>query len=139
MKTKEYSKFIIKLNYEWLASMVNRDGFTFDCKDFNDKVILETMNFNKGTKVSLKLLGSILSNIQYSLQLIYFDKEDYPCRAEIIFTENDVCFEGGDGFEDDKTWAEVKPIRYLIIQDAKETIKYYKEYFTRIYDRSRTV
>lgn len=139
MKTKEYSRFIIKLNYEWLASMVNLDGFTFDYKNFNDKVILEAMNIHKGTKTSLKLLGSILSNIEHSLQLVYFDKEDYPCKAEIIFEENDVCFEGEDGTEDYETWSEVKPIRYLIIQEAKETIKYYKEYFTRIYDRSRTV
>lgn len=139
MKTKEYSRFIIKLNYEWLALMVNLDEFTFDYENFNDKVILEAMNLHKGTKTSLKLLGSILSNIEHSLQLVYFDKEDYPCKAGINFKENDVCFEGEDGFGDDETFAEVKPIKHLIIQEAKETIKYYKEYFTRIYDRSRTV
>lgn len=139
MKRQDYSNIIVNLNYSYLADMINLDNFKFDRDNFNDVEILNAFNYYKNTKTALRLLGSILKNIEYSLELTYFDKTNYPCKSNIIYNECGCCFEGKDGFEDEELFEEVKPLMNIIMKEAKEAIKYYKEYFIRIYDRSRTV
>lgn len=134
--------FVVKLNYQWLADMVNLNKkFAFDRDKFGDKKLLEVFNYYKGTREALSLLGSIIDNIENSLEITLFDGEDnYPLTGEIIYRAND-CEISGDGDEEDDARAveAIHKIRPLIMKEAKDTIKYYKEYFTRLYDRSRTV
>lgn len=134
--------FIVKLNYQYLADMISLNkSFIFNKDKFSDKEILETFNYYKGTKLAISFLGSILENIEYSLEItLFYGEDNYPLKGEIIYSEND-CEMRGDGDEEDNARATetIHKIRPLIMKEAKDIIKYYKEYFTRLYDRSRTV
>lgn len=142
MKTEEYSKFIVKLNYQWLARQINKDKiYNFDIEDFTDQALLKAFCYYKGTKHAINLLGSVLKNIENSLEIIIFDGDDnYPLKGDILYRENDCCIYGDGGNENDeeRIIEYTQKIRPLFIKESKDTIKYYKEYFLRIYDRSRT-
>ena len=141
MEKNANPQFIVKLNYQSLADMVSLDHiYNFDRENFNEKEILRVFNYYKGTRQAIELLGSILKNIEYSLELTMFiDDNNYPMKAEIFYQENDCEFINDDGYDINYLIEQNNKIRPLYIKEAKDTIKYYKEYFTRLYDRSRTV
>lgn len=140
MKTTDNKNFIITLNYQWLADMINLDNiYKFDSEKFNDKKLLEVFYYYKDTKEALSLLGSVLNNIENALELtIYITEDHYPINAEIIYKANGWEVIEDDGYGRDFLDEEINNIRISFMKEAKDLIKYYKEYFLRIYDRSRT-
>lgn len=140
MKMNETPNFIVKLNYQWLANMISLEHFEFDREKFNDQEIIKAFHYFKGTKKAIELLGSILQHIEHSLEVtIFLEDNNCPMKAEIMYSENDCEFMYDDGYDLDYLTEQSQKIRPLYMKEAKDTIKYYKEYFTRLYDRSRTV
>ena len=138
MEKQANPQFIVKLNYQLLADLVNLEHiYRFD--KFDEKELLKAFHYYKGTRNAIELLGSILKNIKNSLELIIFLDNNYPIKADIDYDENDCEFINNGNYDKTFLIEQSQKIKPLYIKEAKDTIKYYKEYFTRLYDRSRTV
>ena len=129
MSNKTYNSIFVQLDYNVLALNVNKDGFTFDSLEFNDDMLLDAFIINKGHK-ALKILGSILKNIEKSLNVVYVDKKN-TIHVGFFSSYYEVEL-------DDFAYDEIKSLKNVIIKEKNEIIRYYKEYFLRLYDRSRT-
>lgn len=129
--------FIIELNYKYLHQYI---GGLLKCnqEECNDEKILAAFKRYKDLDTALYLLGLILDNIKYSL-IIYIcrckDKE--PIKAEYDYENHEVIeLKTEDASE---LYFEFNKIRNQCMVEAQKQVKYYKEYFTRLYDRSRTI
>lgn len=116
--------------------------------EINDEIILHRFGYLKGTMDALDLLGKILVAIDDCLNYIYFveyNNKKYRAIGEYEgcgVSINDIQSESGDEIlEEDR-----KAIHNYVYENEKDIliechkmIKYYKEYYTRLFDRGRTV
>ncbi len=114
----------------------------------NDQIILHRFAYLKNTMEAVDLLGIILSNIDNCLSYIYFvgyRNKKYRCIGYYDgngIEIDDIQSESGeDILEEDKTvinnYAYENEQEVLI--ECSKMSKYYKEYYTRLFDRGRTV
>lgn len=115
-----------------------------------NEVLLHRFGYLKGTYDATRLLGVILDGIQYALKFKYY----------INYNDEIYCIEGkiGEEYETNITdiynyksiiddWTYGHPIvvdfmknhEYIVKTETKNIIRYYREYFTRIFDRGKTI
>lgn len=112
----------------------------------DDNIILHRFAYLKNTMNGVDLLGIILSNIDNCLKFTYyFEFKNINIQCFGYYDgdgiEIDDIFCGATKLEGDKT------VIYNIVYDHEKEIliecnkmsKYYKEYYTRLFDRGRTV
>lgn len=114
--------------------------------EINDEIILHRFGYLKGTMSALDLLGKILDNIENCLSYTYYlnyKNNNYTCTGwydgDGITIENICC--GSVEMNGDLT--ELHNIIYdnekEILIECNKMTKYYKEYYTRLFDRGRTI
>lgn len=134
----------------------NHGHLTDDYTYIDDKIILHRFAYLKGTIDAIDLLANILGSIDYSLKYTYYltykgkcidckgiipaDINEFDCtyiKPLICIDENNK----PEFSEDEQT--EIINIVYEhrneILLEANKMKKYYKEYYTRLFDRGRTV
>ena len=158
---------IVKLDFNELNKLIRNDDknnrllgwngvYSNGYSEINDEIILHRFALLRGTMEAIDLLGKILNNIDYCLSYIYFveykgkcidcqgiipaDINEFDCsyiEPLIGIDENNK----PEFSEDEQT--EIINIVYEhrneILLEANKMKKYYKEYYTRLFDRGRTV
>lgn len=157
MKKQENTQnVIIKLNFDELNKIIRSDdpngrllgnhGYIGDnCTFIDDSIILHRFAYLKGTMDAIDLLGLILNNIENCFKFTYYYKNEkhnfvitgYICDDIIIdqiYDRNGVVKPDNKLYND--IWFEIEQ---EIMIEFHKAVKYYKEYYTRLFDRGRTI
>lgn len=157
-KTENTQNVIVELNFTELNKILrseDKDGrllgsqglFSNGCSYINDEIILHRFAYLRGTMDAIDLLGKILSNIDACLKFQYYTEykdENLYCTGNI----DDECIEIDDILlsESELIGDDNKELYDIVYNNEKEIMieaskmkKYYKEYYTRLFDRGRTV
>ena len=150
---------IFDLNYSQLNSIIRTEDknnhllglngvYSNEYSEINDEIILHRFACLRGTMEAIDLLGKILNNIENCLSFTYyFDNKNkkFKCTGEFNTYDNDIIIEhiwcgdcemNGDMTElYNEIYENIKEIHI----EYNKAIKYYKEYYTRLFDRGRTV
>ena len=149
---------IFDLNYSQLNSIIRTEDknnrllglngvYSNEYSEINDEIILHRFACLRGTMEAIDLLGKILNNIENCLSFTYyFDNKNkkFKCTGQFDIY-NDIIIEhiwcgdcemNGDMTElYNEIYENIKEIHI----EYNKAIKYYKEYYTRLFDRGRTV
>ena len=150
---------IVKLDFNELNKLIRNDDknnrllgwngvYSNGYSEINDEIILHRFAFLRGTMEAIDLLGKILNNIENCLSFTYyFDNKNkkLKCTGQFDIYDNDIinehiwcgdCEMDGDMTElYNEIYENIKEIHI----EYNKAIKYYKEYYTRLFDRGRTV
>ena len=160
MKKQDVTQNVIfDLNYSQLNSIIRTEDknnrllgwngvYSNEYSEINDEIILHRFACLRGTMEAIDLLGKILNNIENCLSFTYyFDNKNkkFKCTGEFNTYDNDIIIEhiwsgdcemNGDMTElYNEIYENIKEIHI----EYNKAIKYYKEYYTRLFDRGRTV
>jgi len=160
MKNKDLPQnVIVKLDFNELNKIIREEdkngrllgsqGLYENYSFLDDKIILHRFAYLKGTMDGIDLLGIILSNIDFCLKFTYYF-EYKGQNVQCFGFCNDGCGDsidiqdilfGNTALEGDKTelYKYVYDHEKEILIEYNKMSKYYKEYYTRLYDRGRTV
>lgn len=158
-KTNENQNVIVNLNFFELNKLIRNDDkdhrllgwngiYDDNYSEINDEIILHRFAFLKGKMEAIDLLGKILDGINYCLSFEYFIEykdKNYICNGSFFagdFDIDNIYDAAGDDMSDEiKT--EINNYAFKNCQEiyieCNKAIKYYKEYYTRLFDRGRTV
>ena len=150
---------IFDLNYSQLNSIIRSEDkngrllgsngiYSNGYSEINDEIILHRFGYLKGTMNALDLLGKILNNIENCLTFTYYfdnKNKNFKCTGQFDICDNNIIIEhiwcgdcemNGDMTElYNEIYENIKEIHI----EYNKAIKYYKEYYTRLFDRGRTV
>ena len=160
MKKQDVTKNVIfDLNYSQLNSIIRTEDknnrllgwngvYSNEYSEINDEIILHRFACLRGTMEAIDLLGKILNNIENCLSFTYYfdnKNKNFKCTGEFNTYDNDIIIEhiwcGDCEMNGDMTelYNEIYENSKEIHIEYNKAIKYYKEYYTRLFDRGRTV
>lgn len=157
MKTQDVTQnVIVKLDFNELNKIIREQdkngrllgsqGLFKNYSWIDDQIILHRFAYLKGTMDAVDLLGIILSNIDLCLKFVYyFEYKDMKLQCYGYYDEGGLTLEdimyGQVILEDNKKeiYEYVNDNEKEIIIECNKMSKYYKEYYTRLFDRGRTV
>lgn len=150
---------IVKLDFDELNKLIRNEDknnrllgwngvYSNKYSEINDEIILHRFAFLRGTMEAIDLLGKILNNIDYCLSYIYFVEYKGKKFRCIGFNDgdgitiDDIRSESCDEILDEDK-IEINNYAYEneqeVLIEINKMSKYYKEYYTRLFDRGRTV
>ena len=150
---------IVKLDFNELNKLIRNDDknnrllgwngvYSNDYSEINDEIILHRFAFLRGTMEAIDLLGKILNNIENCLSFTYYfdnKNKNFKCTGQFDIYDNNIIIEhiwcGDCEMDGDMTelYNEIYENSKEIHIEYNKAIKYYKEYYTRLFDRGRTV
>lgn len=156
------NNFIITLDYDLLNTQIRKkegednllawNGIYSCGKDeegkpkfysiLDDEILLHRWRYLQGTDDSMELLGKVLDNIKWCLKLTYFDENGTGWEFDIDIDDSycDHRYECDEETRD--KWNQIRETvdrdGAAIFVEAESKIRYYKEYFLRLYDRAKT-
>lgn len=157
MKKQENTQnVIIELDFDNLNKIIRQEdtkgrllanhGYICDnCTFIDDSIILHRFAYLKGTMDAIDLLGLILNNIEICCKFTYYYKNENVNYVITGYIREDIIIEqiydrNGIVEPDNKLYNDIWfEIEQEIMIEFHKTVKYYKEYYTRLFDRGRTI